>query len=966
MPLVAVLGPLELRGPDGVVVAVRSGRQRRLLAALALHPAAPVAADALAEAVWGEDLPVDPAAALQTNIARLRRLLPAGVEIVTEPGGYRLGPAEAVDAVRFERLVADARTSDPQVRPDLLREALELWRGRPFPELEHPDALAEVARLDALRAGAIEARADALLVTGRAAEAVADLEALAASDPLRESAVGLLARALVATGRQGDALRAFTRLRHDLAEQLGIDPSPELRHLEEQVLRQELVVPEPPVRASSEPPLPVAAPAPASLAPPVAVPVSAFVGRDADLARAVDALAACRIVTLCGAGGVGKSRLARHVAAEVADRYADGVVMVELAERRDARDVEAAVAAAVGLSDAGADVVGDRLVDLLRVRHLLVVLDDCERLAEAVAALAARLVTGTATVDILATSREPLRADGERVLAIGPLDRAAATELLADRIAAAGGEVGDAAALAALADRLDRLPLALELAAARAPALGLDGLAAALDEPLALGVRRAGPARHRSLRDVVEWSYEMLGSHERALFERLADFAGPVDADDVAAVCADEELPPVAVRLTLADLADRSLVVAEPPEYRMLETLRAFGRQRLTTSSHAAALRRRHATWALELARALERDARGPDEPRVVPRFVRRIADLRQAHDRLLATGRVDDALELAAAVASHACRSLRFDLVRLAEETAPLAREHRSRWGVVLLARVAGCAWPRGDVSGAEELAWHAIAEADALGAPELAREAWQALGNVHAMRGDLDEAMAAVKRTSALAARVEDRYLEGEMQVDASVLCAYRGDDDGAARHEAEALRLARTVGAPSLLGWVEYAAGERRAEHDPAAAVPHLERAIALAADVDARFVAGVSLHTLLTTSARSGDPSAARTRFAPLLDHWHGLGAWTQLSIAIRALVEALSREERHAEVARLLGALQALRRAAPPYGADAERLALAAERAREALGARYDDEFAAGSSSDDSETIALARRLCRGE
>ena len=302
-----VLGPLLLAGDAGPV-RIGSARQRRLLAALTAHLGQPVDVGRLVDLVWADDVPADPAGAVQTNVARLRRLLPGGIRLATTPEGYRLeADRDIVDVTAFaDHLAAATATADPSARRDRLGAALALWRGCPYPELDHPALAAEVARLSELRAGAAEQHAEALLAAGRVAEAVAELEALLATEPLREGAVAVLMRALVAAGRQGDALAAFARLRTRLAEELGLDPSPQLRDLERRVLCQDLPVPAAPAGP---------APPPAPAAPPrrPRVPISSFIGREGAVAYADDLLGRHRVVTLCGPGGVGKTRLALHV-----------------------------------------------------------------------------------------------------------------------------------------------------------------------------------------------------------------------------------------------------------------------------------------------------------------------------------------------------------------------------------------------------------------------------------------------------------------------------------------------------------------------------------------------------------------------------------------------------------------------------------------------------------------------------
>jgi predicted ATPase/DNA-binding SARP family transcriptional activator len=776
-----VLGPLLLQGPDGARIPLTSGRQRRLLAALALHAGAEVGCGTLAEIVWGDEQPADPDAALQTNVARLRRLLPTRVTIETGARSYRIVvAADDLDASRFAaHLSRGAEEPDPVARLAELDAALALWRGRPFDDLDDPAAGPEVARLSGLRAAAEEQRAQALLATGRAGEAVAVAESLVADDPIRESGVAVLMRALVAAGRPADSLRVYTRLRRELAEQLGLDPSPQLRALHEEVLRR-------------EPVLAVAGP---QKHPPPTVPVSSFVGRDADLARVAGLLAERRIVTLCGPGGVGKSRLARHAAAAVAGRYPDGVLVVELDAVRPRAavgpDVVAvAVGAALRLSDAGAGRLLERIVEVLAVRRQLLVVDNCEHVLDGVAALADAVVAGAPGVDVLATSREALRVDGEQVFRVEPLSPAPAAALLADRISTAGGDATTDAALAErICARLDGLPLALEIAAARVPALGLAGLLDALDAPLdslGHGCRTATP-RHRSLRDVVAWSYGLLDDEQRALFVRLGVFAGAVEPEAVAAVCG--------AAAALPDLVERSLVVRRGARFGMLDTLRAFARERLASDPLAPQLRARHAAWTLGLASDAAAARSRPDEAVTVHRFTDHLGDVRRAHAWLCTDGPLEDLLRLGWVCAELGLQQARGDLVRMADDALrtagcdpdsddpdsddpdsddpdsddpdsddpdsddpdsddpdgddpdgddPAADERVALHPLLprLLGLSAAPRWQRGDVDGAERRCRRALGLAARLGDPLLAREAHEVLANTAMFRGDLGPA--------------------------------------------------------------------------------------------------------------------------------------------------------------------------------------------------------------------------------
>ena len=972
MTAIGVLGPVLLDGPDGPV-RIGSARQRRLLAALVAHLGVAVDTALLAEIVF-DTAPADPAGAVQTHVARLRRLLPPDVRIATTPEGYRLVADRAnVDVTAFaDHIVAAAAVTDPPARVERLDSALRLWRGRPYAELDHPTVHPELARLGELRAGAIEQHAAALLAAGRPAEAVAELDALTGAEPLREGAVALLMRALVAAGRQSDALAAYGRLRTRLADELGLDPAPELRALEQQVLRQEIAGPAPaPER------VPAPAPAPKALLP--ALPISSFVGRDAAMARAGELLARARVVTLCGPGGVGKTRLARHLAAAVADRYADGVLFVEFGDGGP-DDVEPSLAAAVRLSDGGrpgTDSFADRIVEVLAVRRQLVVLDNCEHVADEVAALVERIVSGAAGIDVVLTSREPLRVDGEHVLGVDPLEPDAAAQLLTDRIGAgdpaAGSGPDHAELVAELCRRLDGLPLALELAAARALPLGLRGLLAAIDgareHPFEVlrGGRRTASSRHRSLRNVVEWSYRLLDEGQRTLFERMSVFAGPVEHSAVVEVCGTAD--------ALPDLVDRSLVVrhaGEPARFGMLETLRAFGRSRLITGPDATRLRVRHASWARQLAGQLSQARRGPGEALAIARFDAHLADLRRAHTWLCETGPVEDLLQLTMLFAELGHLRGRVDLVRSVEETLhvvgalgpePTAVRASTHPLVPrLLGLLATSGWQRGDLATAEAYATRAIAMA-AAGDPASARDGYAALANVASFRGELDDALRHGRTARDLAAAADD--VEGRFLalVDLAIIAIYAEDDEAFTRDERELAGLLDRLDSPTAAAYVAYVRGEWRAERGASTAAPFLEEAIRRAESVDSWFVAGIARHTLLTSAARgSAHPDAMVGNLGPLIDHWRRFGAWTHLWMAIRALIETLARLHRHADAAVLLGALRASPRATRVFGADAVREQAVESAARVALGLAFEPALAEGAALGDAEAIALARRL----
>jgi len=654
-PRIAVLGPLEVRAAAGVPVAVAGARLRRLLVRLALDPGRVVTSAQLVDAVWDTQPPAGAANALQTLVSRLRRLLPGVVEAA--PGGYRLAvEAEAVDAVRFEALALAGREQlgrDPERARALLGEALALWRGPALADAAGAVfAGPAVARLDGLRQQALEDRVEADLAAGATDRLVAELEELVAAHPLSERLGGQLVRALAVRGAQADALGAYGRLRARLADELGIDPSPELQAVHVAVLRGELT-PKAPKAATPGPPAP-AAPPPAGPVPAVRTnlrsPITSFVGRGDDLDRITDALASARLVTLTGPGGAGKTRLAAEAAARLLARMPDGVWLVELASVADPVDLPQAVLALLGarelrlLAPPGTTAVAplDRLVEAIGSRRMLLVADNCEHLVEAAAALVDHLLARCPELSVLATSREPLGIAGELLHPVGPLavpdGRVSPAEalaypavrLLADRGAAARpGFAVDQATLAPvlrICRALDGLPLAIELAAARFHALTATQVAARLDDRFRLLADGHRPAvgRHQTLRAVIDWSWELLGPAEQVLLRRLAVFAGGATLEAAERVCAGPALAgPAAdeVLYLLAGLVDKSLVVADDADggavrYRMLETVRAYGAERLAEAGEDEALARAHAAWSLELAETAEPELRRRDQLR--------------------------------------------------------------------------------------------------------------------------------------------------------------------------------------------------------------------------------------------------------------------------------------------------------------------------------------------------------------
>jgi predicted ATPase/DNA-binding SARP family transcriptional activator len=597
---VEILGPLKVRDDAGAVIAVAGARLRGLVARLALAGGQPVSTAALAEAVWDYGPPADVANALQTLVSRARRALAGAAAVEQSAAGYRLVISpDDVDALRFERLVAEGAVAP----------ALALWRG---PALVDAGDFAEpfARRLDQLRLDATVTLLTRELDAGRAAGRVGELEALAAAHPLHEELAGLLMRALAAAGRQADALTAYEALRARLADELGIDPGPPLQAVHLAVLRGD---------AAARPVSPAG-----SARTNLRAQLTSFIGRQDDVTRIRKTLGNSRLVTLVGPGGAGKTRLAAEVAAGIRDSAdgtaQDGIWLAELAPVTDAADVPQAVLSSIGLREArlpdGTRIstrdARTRLLDGMADASALLVLDNCEHLIDACAHLADALLAHSPGLRIVATSREPLGITGESLFVVQPLGEDPAVRLFADRAAAVSPDftLDDETCplVIDIVQRLDGLPLAIELAAARLRTLPLAEVSRRLSDRFRLltGGSRAALPRHRTLRAVVEWSWELLAPAERLLAERFSVFPGGATPAAVAAVCCGAGLDVADADELLSSLVDKSLLqpLADGTRLRMLETIREYGAEKLAGRGEAGGLRRRHAEHYSDLMHA--------------------------------------------------------------------------------------------------------------------------------------------------------------------------------------------------------------------------------------------------------------------------------------------------------------------------------------------------------------------------
>ena len=516
---VGLLGGLEVLDDDGRDTVVAGPKVRALLAMLALQPGRVVSTEQLIDALWGDNPPTEVRNGLQGLASKLRRSLGSADLVAMRGAGYSLElPADAIDVHRYEEMVAAARDAaadgDLNQAAALLAEADRLWRGDAFADFAYEDfAAGAITRLSELRLSAIEERLDIELQLGRHQAAVAELEELVAAHPLRERLRGLLMLALYRAGRQADALRVFQDGRHVLADELGLEPGHELRALEAAILAQDHSLDAPAVTARDPGTSTATYSIPEALTP--------LVGRDAELRELTRLAAEHRFVTLVGPGGVGKTRLALEVARVESAALTFGGCLVELAPVGDPAAVRAAIASALAVPDPG------RLAEAIGDRELLLVLDNCEHVITTAAEVAEDLLRHCPALRLIATSREGLRVGGETIWPVPPLDADDAVSLFVARAQAAGAplDLSDDhhASIAEICSRLDGLPLAIELAAARTRAFPLQQISARLNDRFRLltGGSRTALPRQQTLRAVVDWSYELLFDDEQRVFERL-------------------------------------------------------------------------------------------------------------------------------------------------------------------------------------------------------------------------------------------------------------------------------------------------------------------------------------------------------------------------------------------------------------------------------------------------------------
>ena len=864
---VEVLGPLRLL-VGGEVVDVRGPKRRALLALLAVAEGRAVPSADLLDALWPQGVPDSARATLQSHVSRLRgHLGPAAPLLEGLSGAYRLrldDVGSGTDVARARSLLAAAKGADPAAAHVLLAEARSLWRGEALAEFDDVGSLAAMAvTLRALRDGVERAYATAAIDNGAADEAVDVATALVAADPLSEPTVLILMRALDAAGRAADSLRAGHDHRQRLVAETGLEPSPALRELERTIAG----------RTRSRPTSLTRAP-------------SGLRGRDAELAAVQRLLADERLVTVLGPGGVGKSALAAEISAR-----SDHVTVVALAPITDPAAIPQALAAALDLHVVHGDVL-PACAALLGAGPQLLVLDNCEHLLAGVRDLVATLVDGCPQLTILATSREPLGRGAEQQVRLAPLAvtipshlddiaRSPAVAVFVDRARRIrpdfSPDPGDLGMVGDIVRRLDGVPLAIELAAGRLSTLDLADLHARLDRSLDL----LGDGRTVTLRRTIEWSYDLLPDDERRLFRHLGVFPDGFDLVTAESVAVDLGVPADAVGV-LAHLVDASMVDATLegiPRYRMLDTIRAFARDRLDAADEEDAATERFLHWAVHLATWFEQTVDTDDEA-LADRLLRsEIVNLRSAWRIVRSRGRLDDAVRMAVAFGDAATWR---DLTEVWDWAGELAGDDEIDIhpdAAAVLAVAASHAWSRGDLATAERLARR--------GLERQRHGAWRchaSLALVALSRADLHGAAAYATQAAGSADRPDQ-----SLGI-AALAHAYQGDLDAATALND---RFAAIAVSPTLQGFHAYVAGEIDALSGRTdRAEDHYRRASTLSCASGATFLEAIASVGRLTALASAGRIAEALDGYGALIDYWVRTGGWIQQWTTLRNLARLL--------------------------------------------------------------------------
>jgi len=873
-----VLGEIEAYR-DGGRLDLGHARQRCVLASLLVDVNRPVSVDQLIDRVWADDPPHRARNALAGYLSRLRTLLADGdeVQITRGPAGYTLTAAGlSVDVHLFRHLAQRARANaDSAEANTLFRQALSLWRGEPFAGLDTPWINEVRGSLEAERLSVELDRNDAALRAGRHTDIVDELAAAQQTHPLDERLAAQVMLAQYRCGRQAEALETYRLMRQRLIDQLGIDPSPPLREVHQHILESIPVEPIPQ-------PLPTAGSAATNL-PRL---TKRFIGREREVGIVEEALRHGPQVTLTGVGGVGKTRLALEFADRSKNRFTDGAWFCELAPLTDGAALPHAVASALRLQQKNAQGLDETLIDYLRPRELLLVIDNCEHVLDGAAQLTDRIVRNCPKVSVLVTSREPLGIEGERVSRVSALADADAAELFAERARASRPDFDPThepvGAVAEICRRLDGIPLAIELAAARMRAMSSLDVARRLDRLRLLsgGARGAHP-RQQSVTATIEWSYRLLAEDEQAFFDRLSVFAGGFDLEAAHGVCAEDGLSEDDTLDLLTGLVDKSMVVlrggTNRTRYGVLETLRTYGRDRLRDRGIHDELASRHARYFTMLLDQANVGMRGADEQAWIERLAPGAAtnytapdydNIRTAFEYAFAFD-IDLALRLVLPLPEIMNR-IGYHSAVWADRAVELAATDHPLY-VAAVGVAARAAWVNGQFAHARSLALLASGRVPPPDTPYLAYPD-EILADLDLYEGN---AAAALAFYEGQLAGVGDgtEPIRHVLIVDKLATChQVLGTPDAVISAAERAVEVAEATANPTTRSLARCALGRALAQSDPDRALRLLDDAFELGALVENNWTIGTSRMESAAIRVAHGDPAATARLLIELVDHW----------------------------------------------------------------------------------------------
>jgi len=876
-----ILGPLEVVS-DGRVVPLGARKPRALLVILLLRANEPVASDRLIEEIWAGRAPSSAAKVLQTYVSQLRRTL--GRDLIrTVSSAYELhADAGSFDLLRFEQLVGDARAAAPVEASRLLWEALALWRGQPLVEFAYePWAQPEIARLEELRLEALQERIEVDLALGGNAKLVPELELLVGRHPLRERLRAQLMLALYRAGRQADALAAYRDARRSLVETLGIEPTLALRQLERSILDQ-------------DPALDLAAADPRTDSGGGAGPTSerrssSFVGRTRELRelRALLRREDVRLLTLTGAAGSGKTRLALE--ATGFDGEGTDAVLVELGRIAEAGLVARTIADALRVKEQPGHSAREALLEYLRDRQVLLLLDNFEHVLEA-ASFVRELRAGAPGVKLLVTSRTPLGVPEERVYPVPALElpdlsrrpslaevgELEAIRLFVDRARAARPDFDltetNVGSVIELCVRLDGLPLALELAAARCNLLSPGALLKRLGSRLDL--LRATPGsglveRQWTLRGAIEWSYDLLQPEEQQLFASLAVFVGgfTLAAAEQVAEQPDLDILEGAETLFRNNLLTTEHAAGDDPRLGMLETIREFALERLAARGDEGAVRRRHAAFYLVLAEDAEPCLLGPQQREWLERLDAERDNIRAALGWALDAGEAEMGLTIGSALWRFwQLRNHELEARERLEELLALG-SGSARTRAKAQTMVGSLSFVLGEFETARRVLQESLPVHRRLGDTRMISST---LGLLAVTSGDPDSALALSRESLQVARNGDDESLEGHGLWHVGMALLRVGEIDDAERAFEDAVGIARSYGNLRSVGsWQKSLAGIAIIRGDHARARRLLEESLAIHRDLDDAWGVSHSLSNLSYLALDADDPETARALLSQAL-------------------------------------------------------------------------------------------------